>query len=208
MKGKLVYIVLGTAMLFGYCLLAVNLYVYASDVRYIAFSSNRNGNYDIYMMDINGKNLQQLTNHPGNEFSPAFSPDGQRMAYVSSRGGNMEIYVMSVATKVSRQLTDHPGFDDNPVWSPDGQWIAFDSNRAGAFDIYKVGVSGENLQRLTHGEQNSNHPAWSSDGLIAFDSKDGIHVMDSDGANLRRLENQPRAGKTPPSWQHRLSISG
>ena len=83
MKGKLAYIVvLGTTILFGHFLFAANLCVHASDVPYIAFSSKRNGNYDIYMMDINGKHLQQLTNH--SRLLP-FSPDGQRMAYVSGR---------------------------------------------------------------------------------------------------------------------------
>ena len=61
LKEKFTYIaVLMTTILFGYFLLAANRYVYASDVPSIAFSSKRNENYDIYMMDINGKNLQQL----------------------------------------------------------------------------------------------------------------------------------------------------
>ena len=103
MKGKLAYIVvLGTTLLLGHFLLAANRYVYASDVPYIAFSSNRSGNYDIYMMDIKGKNLQQLTDHPANEFESTFSPDGQRMAYVSTRhDGYPEIYVMNLNTNVS-----------------------------------------------------------------------------------------------------------
>ena len=86
MKRKFAHIVLGTTILLGHLLLAVSLCVYASDVPYIAFSSKRSGNYDIYMMDINGKNLEQLTD------DPTFSPDGQRMAYVSNRDGNLEIY--------------------------------------------------------------------------------------------------------------------
>ena len=114
MKRKFVYIAFGTTIIFVCFLLAVALYAQASDVPYVAFSSYRNGNYDIYMMDINGKNLQQLTNHPANELSPAFSPDGQRMAYVSTRDGNFEIYVMYLQTKVSHRLTSHPGFNDNP----------------------------------------------------------------------------------------------
>ncbi|MYA72313.1 hypothetical protein F4009_04705 [Candidatus Poribacteria bacterium] len=190
MKGKFAYIV---------CfLLVLAFYAGAADVSHIAFTSKRDGELGIYIMDINGKNLQQLTNQPQNEFRPAFSPNRQRMAYVSTRDGNLEIYVMHLPTKVSHRLTNHPGFDDKPAWSADGQWIAFDSNRAGLYDIYKIRHNGENLQRLTH-QGNNYHPAWSPDGLIAFDSKDGIHVMDSDGGNLRHLVNQPRAGKTP-SW--------
>ena len=164
MKGKLTYIVvLGTTLLFGYFLLAANRYVYASDVPYIAFSSNRSGNYDIYMMDIKGENLQQLTDHPANEFELTFSPNGRWMAYVSSQhDGYKEIYVMNLSTKVSRRLTHHPKHDNNPAWSPDGRWIAFDSNREGTYDIYKIEPDGENFQRLTHEGDNFNL-AWSPD---------------------------------------------
>ena len=138
MKRHLTYIVFGTILLLGHFLLAANLYVYASGVPYIAFSSNRDGDYDIYTMDINGKNLQQLTDHFADEISPTFSPDGQRMAYGSNRDGNEDIYVMNLKTKVSRRLTHHPARDSTPAWSPDGRWIAFVSERAGTFDIYKI----------------------------------------------------------------------
>ena len=138
MKQKFAYIALGTTTILMCFLLAVDRYVQASDVPYIAFSSKRNKSYDIYMMDINGKNLQQLTNHPGDETYPTFSPDGQRMAYVSNRDGNEDIYVMNLNTKVSHRLTNHPARDLNPAWSPDGRWIAFVSERAGTLDIYKI----------------------------------------------------------------------
>ena len=210
MKRHLTYIMFETILLLAYFLLAANLYVYASDAPYIAFSSNRSGNYDIYIMDIKGENLQQLTDHPANEFSPAFSPDGHRMAYVSSRhDGYPEIYVMNLNTKVSHRLTHHPKHDRNPAWSPDGRWIAFDSNREGTHHIYKIEPDGENLQRLTHGERDRNYTAaWSPNGQsIAFvfyhapgeGGSPGIYIMDADGGNPRHLPNQPRSGSMP-SW--------
>ena len=205
MKGKLAYIVLGATMLLAYFSLATNLYVYASDAPSIAFSSNRDGDYDIYIMDIKGKNLQNLTNSPTHEFKPAFSPDGHRMAYVSSRhDGNLEIYVMNLNTKASYRLTNHPWHDDNPAWSPDGRWIAFDSNREATYDIYKIEPDGENLQRLTHGGVDRNYNAtWSPDSqsiaFASFREAPGIYIMDADGGNQRRLANQPQSGRTP-SW--------
>ena len=210
MKGKLAYIELATTAIFVCFLFTVNLYVYASDVPHIAFSSNRSGNYDIYVMDIDGKNLQQLTDHPANEFSPAFSPDGRWMAYVSTRhDGYPEIYVMNLRTKVSHRLTHHPKHDRNPAWSPDGRWIAFDSNREGTHHIYKIEPDGGNLQRLTHGEADRNYnAAWSPNSQsIAFvfhhapgeGGHSGIHIMDADGGNPRHLANQPRAGSMP-TW--------
>ena len=149
MRRKFTYIELAIPAIFVCFLFSVNLYTYASDVPYIAFSSKRNWNYDIYTMDIKGENLQQLTDHPANEFSPAFSPDGQRMAYVSSRhDGYGEIYVMDIRTKVSHRLTHHPKHDNNPAWSPDGRWIAFDSNREGTHHIYKIEPDGEESPTL------------------------------------------------------------
>ena len=120
MKGKFAYIALETTTILMYFLLAAALYAQASDVSHIAFSSKRDGNYDIYMMDTKGKNLQKLTNHPGNEYSPAFSPDGRWMAYVSNRDGNLEVYVMYLNTRISHRLTWHSRHDVNPAWSPDG----------------------------------------------------------------------------------------
>ncbi|MDE0326827.1 MAG: DPP IV N-terminal domain-containing protein [Candidatus Poribacteria bacterium] len=206
MKRHLTYIMFETILLLAYFSLAVNLYVHASDAPYIAFSSNRDWNYDIYMMDIKGKNLQNLTNSPTHEFQPTFSPDGHRMAYVSSRhDGYLEIYVMNLSTKVSHRLTHHPKHDANPAWSPDGRWIAFDSNRQGKYDIYKIEPDGENLQRLTHEGQDNYNAAWSPDSkFIAFGSfrgagKSGIYIMDAEGRNPRCLENQPRSGNTP-AW--------
>ena len=159
MKRHLTYIMFGTILFLAYFLLATNLYVYASDVPYIAFSSKRqNKNYDIYMMDINGNNLQQLTDHLAHETYPTFSPDGQQMAYVFSPDGNDDIYVMNLKTKVSRQLTNHPGHDHSPAWSPDGRWIAFASERAGTLDIYKIEPSGANLQQLTDADEKNNTP--------------------------------------------------
>ena len=105
MKRHLTYIMFGTTLFLVVCLFAMNPCVYASDIPYIAFSSNRDGNHDIYIMDIKGKNLQNLTNSPANEFEPAFSPDGQQMAYVSYRhDGYAEIYVMNLKTKVSHPV--------------------------------------------------------------------------------------------------------
>ena len=204
MKRHLTYIMFGTILILGHFVFAGNLYVYASDVPYIAFSSKRNKSYDIYMMDINGKNIQQLTDHFADETYPTFSPDGQRMAYVSSRDGNEDIYVMNLKTKVSHRLTNHPARDLNPAWSPDGRWIAFDSNREATYDIYKIEPDGENLQRLTHGKVDRNYnAAWSPDSqsiaFASFREAPGIYIMDADGGNQRRLANQPQSGHMP-SW--------
>ena len=207
MKQKLVYAVFGTALLLiNINLLLVNIKTYASGVRYISFASNRTGNYDIYLMDIHGENLRNLTNHPANEFSPTWSPDGQFLAYASNREGNYEIYVMNIKTQQHRQLTNDPGNDISPAWSPDGRWIAFSSERAGGrrpnYDIYRMDVNGKKLQRLTNQTYNR-YAAWSPDSQwIAFYSidwqnlKGAIYLMTADGRKLRHLTKASTGGAT------------
>ena len=108
---------------------------------------------EIYVMDVNGKNLRNLTNHPGRDKLPAWSPDGQEIAFSSRRGGDYDIYVMDVDGKNVRQLTEHPDKDLSPAWSPDGQEIVFSSRRGGNYDIYVINADGTNLRQFT------NHPA-------------------------------------------------
>ena len=87
----------------------------------VSFTSDRAGNLDIYIIDTNGENLINLTNHPADDYSPTWSPDGRSMAYISERDGNPEIYVMDLNTKEQRRLTEHKATDIDPAWSPDAQ---------------------------------------------------------------------------------------
>ena len=84
----------------------------------IAFSSTRNGQTDIYVMDADGGNQQNLTNHPDRDWHPSWSPDGERIAFVSSRTRdlNRDIYVMDADGGNPRNLTNHPEDDEDPAW--------------------------------------------------------------------------------------------
>src|SRR5262245_37980713 len=78
----------------------------------------------------------QLTSHPADDMSPAWSPDGQMIAFSSTRSGNPDIWVIPANGGEARQLTSHPAPDFEPTWSPDGTQIAFSSTRSGNFDIW------------------------------------------------------------------------
>ena len=183
MKQKLTYIA-GTIILLGCFLLSVDVCGQTSDVMHIAFTSRRTGNSDIYIMDIEEKNIQNLTDHPGTDFSPTFSPNGRWMAYVS----NQDIYLMDSVTKERHRLTE----GNAPDWSPDGESIVFVSKRSGKSNIYKMDINGEKVQQLTN-EASNGSPSWSPDGeSITFSSnRDGIplsvYVMTADGRRQRRL---------------------
>ena len=116
---------------------------WSPDGRSIAFTSDRDGNREIYVMDANGDNLQNLTNDSSQDRSPSWSPDGRSIVFTSDRvgGGNYEIYVMDANGDNVRRLTDHPAEDRAPSWSPDGRHITFDSNRDGDYEIYVMDIA-------------------------------------------------------------------
>ena len=86
----------------------------------IAFTSFRDGNGEIYVMDADGGNLRNLTRNPALDYAPAWSPDGGSIAFTSNRDGNFEIYVMDAKGRNLRNLTKNPSSDDFASWSPSG----------------------------------------------------------------------------------------
>ena len=200
---------------------------WSPDGKRIAFVSNRDGHvnirgrltYEIYVMDANGENQQNLTNDPSNDRSPSWSPDGKRIVFSSDRDNdrdhNIEIYVMDNDGDNQERLTDNLTEDQYPSWSPDGKRIAFSARRDGHFEnelgityeIYVMDADGGNEQRLTENRNNDWSPSWSPDGKrIAFEAdRKGdvvnwdIYVIDADGGNEQRL-TENRVYDSSPSW--------
>src|SRR5437870_978067 len=119
----------------------------------LAFTTNRDGNDEIYVTDASGTDVLNLTNNPANDDWPSWSPDGSKIAFHTDRNGNYEVYVMNADGTGLVNLTNNTAFDGEPVWSPDGSKIAFDSDRDlndGNDDVYVMNADGTGLVNLTH----------------------------------------------------------
>ena len=170
----------------------------------IAFSSLRDGNYELYTMQSDASAQTRVTRDPAADIDPAWSPDGTTIAFTSDRDGNPEIYLIAPDGTGLKQLTQTTAFNFDPTWSPDGRRIAFTSSRDGSDEIWSMSADGSDQRRLTAGPGNDENPAWSPDGTtIAFAStRDGgssIYTMGADGASPRRLTSGP-GSDVSPSW--------
>lgn len=174
----------------------------------VAFESDRDGNSEIYMLDVSTGETLNLTRHPAEDRAPAWRPDGQALAFESRRDGNWEIYVLNLLDGSITRLTHNLACDGAPSWSPDGAEIAFESYRDGQFEIYALALTGEGtepgLRRITDDGRGAYGPAWSPDGSqIAFTSwRDGnkeIYLSPAAGGEVRNLTQNP-ADDELPTW--------
>ena len=183
----------------------------------IAFTSERAGHQQIYVMGADGKNQRRLSNDPFLNWDPSWSPDGKRIVFTSTEAKDIErkrpqIYVIDADGKNRRRLSNRfiKDAEWHPSWSPDGKRIAYTSSGAldtagGFWRIYVIDADGKNRQILSDDAVDDRQPSWSPDGeRIAFVSwRDGfgrgIYVMDADGKNQQRLTDN-LSHEWEPSW--------
>lgn len=163
---------------------------YSPDRTRIAFSSNRSGTFDIWLMDADGTQLTQLTSGAGDETEPAWTPDGSHIVYTSSASGQTQIASIAVDGSDARQLTETTGGNVSPAVSPDGRLIAFASARAGNYEIYEMAMDGSAVRRITATPQRELTPRFFPNGDLLYASdrpKGGTQIIRQSGANRRVL---------------------
>ena len=180
--------------------------VWSPDGTKIAFFSNRAGDHDIWLMDADGQNQQQVTSGPSDDRRPNWSSDGTWIVYDSNRDGNRDLWIVSASGGEPRQLISDPGFDSFASWSPDDKQIAYYSYHGGVLDLMMVDVE-DFLQGGQAGtpkpilsvlaDETKNQctyachtPAWSPDGqLLAYmrENDREIWVVQANGDNPRRV---------------------
>jgi TolB protein len=173
---------------------------------WIAFSTERDGPAEVYVIRPDGTGLRNLTLHPALDVLPMWSPTRRQLAFWSRRDGEDAIYTMDLDGSNVRKLITVPPETYGWTWSPDGEHFAFSSDQGGDEDeIYVMDSDGGPWRNISKDPATLEYqPAWSPDSRrVAFVSnRDGprrIYGVDADGRNAELLIS-PGGVEEYPAW--------
>jgi len=127
---------------------------------WIAFTSNRDGNQEIYRIRPDGTGLTNLTKNPSNDYSPSGFAGGRLLAFVTDRDGNPEIYTMPSDGGSPINITNNFAQDLEPAMDPSGKWIAFSSDRDGNLEVYVINLADGKTYNITRDANQDQYPDW------------------------------------------------
>lgn len=181
---------------------------FSPNKRTAVLTLSKDGNPDLYLIDMKGDIIKRLTKGVGINVSPSFSPDGGAICFVSDRSGRPQVYIMDLPTLQTRRLTFKGKENVEPSWSPRGDKIVYTRLVQGQYHIYTVPVSGGSAVRITSGIGNYESPTWSPDGrLIAFSRERNknmeLYVAQANGDGMRPMFSL-EGNQSYPRWSPRL----
>lgn len=194
------------------------------DGKHVAFSSMRNGNYDIYIMPIAGGIPKQVTFHSGFEALCDWHPSGKKLLYTSAQDGDkgrFDLYEVSLNGGTPKRMTFDGGRDGN--YSPDGNSIVYsrgfnsiywDNYKGSAnYDIYVVDTKGGLPKRVHKSEGNERYPCFSKDGKsIFFVAEDkgvaNFYSIPAAGGKVTQLTQYKGSDVHRPdlNWDHKTVV--
>lgn len=171
--------------------------------------------YDLFITDLEGKKIKQLTNTPGYDAEATLSPDGRKMIYTSTRNGDLDLYVMDLKTGKSQQVTNELGYDGGAWFSPDGKKIVWRTSRPQTeeeikeykdllkeglvaptkMEVWIANADGSEARQVTSLGQANWAPNFTPDGRIIFCSNHeykrgfpfNMYLLNTDGTGLQKI---------------------
>ncbi|MDD3520864.1 MAG: DUF5050 domain-containing protein [Actinomycetota bacterium] len=164
-------------------------------VKKIVFTSSKNGNEDIFSMNIDGSELTQLTDNPSNDMYPQITIDGNKILYTSDINGTWQIMSMNTDGSDKKQLTNGRYRAGFPTMSFEGKYIFYEVYIDNNWEIFRMNSDGTNQTRLTFSPGIDDwHPfAHPFEFKIIYESgaigNEDIYFMDYNGSNIKRISD-------------------
>ncbi|MBD3414125.1 MAG: hypothetical protein GF421_06825 [Candidatus Aminicenantes bacterium] len=184
--------------------------VFSPDGKKIAFSSNLKGQYDIYVMDEDGTDVQRVTSSSHKEETPAWFPDNKSIAYTKNLGGTFRSKDFLFMTHLDSQrtkkiITDFQKTHIIPWISPDGSMLTFTAKRTLGWDVALYDFEQEQFRFLEKGGKSCRGRFSPKGNKIAYvsskaDGKGDIWLMNPDGSQKKRLTQRDDTYDYFPSW--------
>jgi Tol biopolymer transport system component len=174
---------------------------------FIVYETTRNGNWDLYMVDMGTGQEYQLTDSAADDINPYWSPDGSKLVFQSDRDGNgWQIFELDLLSRSIKRLSDGTSIDVDPQYSDDGSQLLYRSYTDSEDNsvITVMNTDGTNAHAITTPEENATNGVWSPSGrFIAYQSDlDGdldIYVTEVATGALRKLTDNDIADYAP-TW--------
>lgn len=169
------------------------------DGKRIAFASNREGRWDIYLLDLDSGEITNFSNSVSYSAYPTWSPDGKWLAFEAYRNGNLEIMIRNADGEGDEiNISNNPADDFSPHWSPQGRKVSYITTRDGKKQIYIADLDNINEEKTfplrMDDINNLGHPIWSDQGrFLAWSGEDHlghnqVYVWDSENPEVNPVE--------------------
>jgi TolB protein len=174
----------------------------------LAFISDKTGRKEVYIADVFGRKIRQVTRHHHLCVSPRFTSNGRQLAYTSYHRGNQDLYITDLdQTKKTRTLSRRKGMNLAPAFSPNNRTAVVTLSKDGNPDLYLIDMEGDIIKRLTRRAGINVSPSFSPDGQsICFVSdrsgRPQVYIMELQTMQVRRLTFQGKEN-VEPSWSPR-----
>lgn len=172
----------------------------------MTFVSDTSGYKEVYIADILGDDIRQVTKHKNLTITPRLSPNADKLIYTSYHNGNPNLYLIDFnkSANLTRAISRRKGVNYAPAFSPDGKDIILTLSKDDNPDLYEISTSGDMLKRLTVGNGINVSPSFSPEGnRIAFVSdrsgEPQIYTMDLRNGHTTRMTFEG-VENTTPSW--------
>lgn len=156
----------------------------------------------LVVMDMDGKNIQQITKDGRLNLLPTWHPAGSSLLFTSYRRDNPDLYEIGAQGGTPRLIANYPGLNIGGRYSPDASRIALTLSKDGNSEVYLIDREGKILRRLTDSWGIDTSPSWSVDGSqLAFVSSRAktpqVYLMNNDGSGASRLTFQGSYNQQP-----------